>query len=95
MRDGVLRQLRAGVRLDDGPTAPARVRRLASDRLEITIPEGRKRQVRRMCEAVGYRVRRLERVRFGPLELGDLALGAHRRLRPDEIEALGRAAPGS
>ena len=69
-----------GVELEDGRTAPARVRRLAPDRLELTIHEGRKRQVRRMCDAVGHPVVRLTRVAFGPLGLGDLAPGAHRRL---------------
>ena len=62
-----LRALRAGVELEDGRTAPARVRRLAPDTLELTIHEGRKRQVKRMCEAVGHPVRSLTRVSFGPL----------------------------
>jgi 23S rRNA pseudouridine2605 synthase len=87
-----LRALGSGVELEDGPTAPARVRRLAPDRLELTIHEGRKRQVRRMCAAVGHPVRALERVRFGPLELGDLAPGAHRRLAAAEVERLRQAA---
>ena len=91
VRDTTLRQLRRGVTLDDGPTAPARVRRLAPDVIELTIHEGRKRQVKRMCEAVGHPVRRLERVAFGPLSLGDLALGTHRRLTGDELAALSRA----
>ena len=60
--------LRRGVVLDDGPTAPATVRRLRGDTIEITIHEGRKRQVKRMCEHVGHRVRSLERVAFGPLD---------------------------
>ena len=77
--------------LEDGPTAPAEARRLAPDTLELTIHEGRKRQVRRMCAAVGHPVRSLVRVRFGPLELGDLAPGAHRRLTGAEVERLGRA----
>jgi 23S rRNA pseudouridine2605 synthase len=83
-----LRSLRSGVRLEDGPTAPARVRRLASDVLEIVIHEGRNRQVRRMCEAVGHPVRSLQRVAFGPLTLGDLSAGAHRLLSDSEIRAL-------
>lgn len=86
--DAAVRRLRGGVELEDGPTAPARVRRLGPNTLEITIHEGRKRQVRRMCEAVGHRVRRLERVRFGSLALGDLAPGAHRRLSEAEVAAL-------
>jgi 23S rRNA pseudouridine2605 synthase len=91
VRDRTLRALRAGIDLEDGRTSPARVRRLAPDTLELTIHEGRKRQVKRMCEAVGHPVRRLSRVAFGPLELGDLAPGAHRRLTQTEIEALSRA----
>ena len=88
-----VRALRNGVQLEDGRTAPARVRRLGdrSEILELTIHEGRKRQVKRMCEAVGYRVRSLERVAFGPLVLGALAPGEHRRLSEAEIEALSRA----
>jgi 23S rRNA pseudouridine2605 synthase len=86
-----LRTLREGVELEDGVTAPARVRRLAPDALELTIHEGRKRQVRRMCAAVGHPVRALQRVRFGPLDLGDLAAGAHRRLTPAEVERLRQA----
>jgi 23S rRNA pseudouridine2605 synthase len=87
-----LRALRAGIRLDDGPTAPARVRRLDAHTLELTIHEGRKRQVRRMCEAVGHPVRELVRVRFGPLALGDLAPGRARRLTADELRALAATA---
>jgi 23S rRNA pseudouridine2605 synthase len=89
--DGVRRALRQGVELDDGPTAPARVRRLGgakSNLIEITIHEGRNRQVRRMCESLGRPVLALERVAFGPLRLDGLAPGAHRRLREGEIEAL-------
>src|SRR5919206_478890 len=86
-----LRTLREGVELDDGRTAPARVRAVRPDVLELTIREGRKRQVRRMCEAVGHPVIALRRVRFGPPELGDLALGAHRRLTAAEVERLRRA----
>jgi 23S rRNA pseudouridine2605 synthase len=92
VRDAALRRLRAGVELEDGRTAPARVRRLASDRIELVLHEGRKRQVRRMCEAVGHPVARLERVAFGPLALGDLAPGAHRRLTAAEVARLRAAA---
>jgi len=91
VREGALRALRDGVELDDGPTAPARVRRLRPDTIEITIHEGRKRQVRRMCEAVGHPVRALERVAFGPLKLGELATGRYRRLSDAEVAALTRA----
>jgi len=83
-----LRSLRQGVRLEDGLTAPARVRRVRGDLLELTIHEGRNRQVRRMCEAVGHRVLELQRVRFGPLALGDLGPGAHRRLGEAELARL-------
>jgi 23S rRNA pseudouridine2605 synthase len=88
LKEPALRALREGVELDDGPTAPARVRKLAADRLELTIHEGRKHQVKRMCEAVGHPVRELQRVAFGPLRLGGLEPGEHRRLTPAEIERL-------
>ncbi|MGI8865079.1 MAG: pseudouridine synthase [Solirubrobacteraceae bacterium] len=94
VRDKALRSLRAGVQLEDGLTAPARVRRLAADTIEITIHEGRNRQVKRMCEHVGYRVRHLERVQFGPLALGDLQPGAFRRLAEPELHALQEAGTG-
>lgn len=80
--------LRRGVALDDGPTAPAQVRRLGPDRLQITLREGRKRQVKRMCEHVGHRVRSLERIAFGPLTLGAMAPGTSRRLTADELRRL-------
>jgi 23S rRNA pseudouridine2605 synthase len=83
-----LRQLREGIVLEDGRTAPARVSQKRPGVLEITIHEGRKRQVRRMLDAVGHRAERLERVRFGPLTLGDLAPGASRKLSPAEVERL-------
>ena len=88
IRERALRSLREGIDLEEGRTAPARVRRVAADTLEITIHEGRKRQVRRMCEAVGHPVKRLERIRFGPLELGNLARGRWRKLTDAEVEAL-------
>ena len=93
VHERAVRALRDGVQLEDGLTAPARVRRLGDrgEILELTIHEGRKRQVKRMCEAVGHRVRSLERVAFGPLALGALAPGAHRRLSAAEVEALSRA----
>jgi 23S rRNA pseudouridine2605 synthase len=91
--DDDLKRLRDGIELDDGPTAPARVKRLGPE-LEIVIREGRKRQVRRMLEAIGHPVTELRRVAFGPLQLGDLAPGAARRLRREEVERLsGRSAP--
>jgi 23S rRNA pseudouridine2605 synthase len=93
--DDALLRLREGVRLNDGMTAPARVRRAGRGMLELTIHEGRNRQVRRMCEAVGHPVLELQRVAFGPLQLGALAAGAHRRLTDAEVELLrsGRAGP--
>jgi 23S rRNA pseudouridine2605 synthase len=83
-----LRALRAGVELEDGLTAPALVRRLGRDEIELTIHEGRNRQVRRMCAAVGHPVTALRRVAFGSLRLGDLGPGAHRRLSAAEVERL-------
>jgi 23S rRNA pseudouridine2605 synthase len=88
VEERVLRALSDGVELDDGRTAPARVRRVSADTIEITIHEGRKRQVKRMCEAVGHPVKRLERIRFGPLELGDLPRGRWRKLSDPEVDAL-------
>jgi 23S rRNA pseudouridine2605 synthase len=92
VREGALRALRAGVRLDDGVTAPASVRALGPDRLELVMHEGRKRQVRRMCSAVGHPVRALRRVAFGPVRLGSLREGEARRLEAAEVEALRTAA---
>jgi 23S rRNA pseudouridine2605 synthase len=89
-----LAALREGVELDDGRTAPARVRQVAPGVLEIALREGRKRQVRRMCEAVGHRVVELERVAFGPLGLRGLERGKSRRLKDAEVERLRRAARG-
>jgi len=85
-----LRALRDGVELEDGRTAPARVRSVAPGELEISLREGRKRQVRRMCRAVGHRVTELERIGFGPLKLGDLAAGQSRRLSAAEVERLSK-----
>ena len=83
-----LDRLRNGLRLDDGPTAPAEVERLGERELEITIREGRKRQVRRMAEAIGNEVEDLMRIRIGPLDLGDLRRGKARRLDRREVDAL-------
>jgi 23S rRNA pseudouridine2605 synthase len=83
-----LRRLAGGVVLDDGPTAPAEVRRLGERELEIVLREGRNRQVRRMAEAVGNEVAALRRVRFGPIELGDLPEGRARRLSDEELALL-------
>ncbi len=89
-----LAALREGVELEDGRTAPTRVRQPAPGILEITLREGRKRQVRRMAEAVGHRVVELERVAFGPLGLRGLESGQSRRLKPAEVERLRHAGRG-
>lgn len=90
--EGALERLRRGVPLEDGRTQPAIVERLRGveppTRVRLVIHEGRNRQVRRMFEAVGHEVFRLQRVRMGPLELGDLPLGAARELTPEEEDAL-------
>jgi len=88
INEPALRALREGVELEDGTTAPAKVRKLSSSHVELTIHEGRKRQVKRMLEAVGHPVQQLERVAFGPLRLGALDPGEHRELTPAEIEHL-------
>jgi 23S rRNA pseudouridine2605 synthase len=88
-------QLAAGVRLEEGVTAPAEVRIVRRGEgktwLEITLGEGRKREVRRMCDQVGYPVEKLSRIRLGPLALGQLAPGHHRMLTQREIRQLRRA----
>jgi 23S rRNA pseudouridine2605 synthase len=90
-----LQALRQGIELEDGKTSPAQVRPIQSvpaprgtTWLRITLREGRKRQVRRMCAAVGHPVQKLIRVRMGPLCLGDLRSGASRRLTRQEIKSL-------
>lgn len=89
---GALRLLRQGVELDDGPTAPAAVSVVAPGVLRLIIHEGRNRQVRRMCEAVGHPVQRLVRSRIGPIVDRKLAPGRFRTLSGDEVLALQRAA---
>jgi 23S rRNA pseudouridine2605 synthase len=83
-----LRRLRRGVELEDGLTAPAGVRRVSPRVLEVTIAEGRNRQVRRMIEAVGNEVVELARIRYGSIELGKLPEGKARRLRRPEVQRL-------
>lgn len=89
------RALARGIDLDDGPTAPAEVRILERGArgsvVELVLTEGRNRQARRMLEAVGHPVRRLVRTAIGPLKLGRLKPGAHRRLNPSEVAELYRA----
>jgi 23S rRNA pseudouridine2605 synthase len=89
---GSLRKLRQGVELEDGKTAPARVTAIEPNVVRITIHEGRNRQVRRMCEAVGHPVVRLVRTRIGPIADRGLAPGEWRELATDEVRALERAA---
>jgi 23S rRNA pseudouridine2605 synthase len=86
--DRDLRRLSEGVELEDGPTGPADVRRLGKNEIEVTLREGRNRQVRRMLEAVGNEVVGLQRVKFGPLSLDDLQPGSARRLSGAEISEL-------
>jgi 23S rRNA pseudouridine2605 synthase len=94
---GELARWRRGVMLEDGPATPAAVELLRdladSTLLRLTFTEGRKHEVKRYCEALGHPVRRLRRVAFGPITLGDLPRGAHRALTPRELAAL-RAAAG-
>jgi len=87
-RERELARLREGVELEDGPTAPAQVRKLGDREIEIVIREGRNRQVRRMVEAVDNRVVALRRIGFGPLRLGELAEGRARRLSEAEVKRL-------
>jgi 23S rRNA pseudouridine2605 synthase len=91
---GVVRRLREGVELHDGITAPAKVAVLGEHLLRITIHEGRNRQIRRMCEAVGTPVVRLVRTRIGPLTDRTLKPGEWRPLTQDEVRALERATVG-
>ena len=88
---GALRRLRDGVELEDGITAPAQVSLLEPSLLRLIIHEGRNRQVRRMCEAVGHPVVRLVRTRIGPLRDHHLAPGEWRQLTMDEVRALERS----
>jgi pseudouridine synthase len=96
VKPAVVSELAAGVTLDDGPTQPAKVRLVSKGkgrtRLEVCLREGRKRQIRRMFALFGHSVVRLRRVRFGPVELGELAAGSWRVLEAPEIAALRVAA---
>jgi len=89
---GAVRALREGVALEDGPTRPAKVSLVAPAALRIVIHEGRNRQVRRMCDAVGHPVLRLVRTRIGPLADRQLRPGSWRELDADEVRQLSRAA---
>jgi 23S rRNA pseudouridine2605 synthase len=94
VRPGALRRLREGVELDDGTTAPARVTQPSPGVLRIVIHEGRNRQVRRMCDAVGHPVVRLVRTRIGPLRDASLTPGSYRVLDDGEVRALIETAAG-
>ncbi len=93
LTDADLQRLRDGIDLDDGPTRPATVERLPDTaghpQFEVTITEGRNRQVRRMVETLGARVLTLVRVRIGHLEIGSLPIGAWRHLTSEEVRAFG------
>ena len=88
---GALRQLREGVELDDGMTAPAKVSQVGPGAVRIVLHEGRNRQVRRMCDAVGHPVLRLVRVRIGPLSDRKLAPGEWREMTQAEVRKMERA----
>ncbi|MGA0123074.1 MAG: pseudouridine synthase, partial [Gaiellales bacterium] len=93
-----VRRLERGVELDDGRTRPAEARvlrtRSGGAEIELVLKEGRNRQVRRMCAAVGHPVLELERTAYGPLKLGRLAVGGVRELTPPELAALRAATSG-
>jgi 23S rRNA pseudouridine2605 synthase len=88
--DAALVQLRRGVQLDDGPARARTVRRKGGNRVVLTLQEGRKREVRRMFSELGYEVKRLRRVRYGPIRLGELQPGEWRALDAGELAALSR-----
>jgi 23S rRNA pseudouridine2605 synthase len=94
LTDEQLDQLRAGVALNDGPTQPAQVKRVRDSAkysfIEITIQEGRNRQVRRMIEAIGSRVLKLVRIQIGALRIGDLPIGRYRELTGSEVAMLAK-----
>ena len=86
--EAALQRLREGLELDDGPTAPARARRLGRGRVELVLHEGRKHQVKRMLAAVGHPVERLHRSAYAGVTLEGLEPGACRELEPSEVERL-------
>jgi pseudouridine synthase len=92
LNDEQIAQLQGGIELTDGPTRPAEVKRLRSSAkrtfLEMTITEGRNRQVRRMIDAVGSKALKLVRTAIGPIRIGDLQIGKWRRLTEAEVRAL-------
>jgi 23S rRNA pseudouridine2605 synthase len=86
--DAQIEQLAAGVDLEDGPTAPAKARRITKNVVELTIHEGRNRQVKRMMEAIGHRVTRLHRSHYAGLSADDVEPGSWRELEPSEVQRL-------
>ncbi len=94
LEDKDIQKLERGIKLEDGITAPSKVRKIRKTQvnswIEITIHEGRKRQIRRMLEKTGHPVLRLKRVRINGLELGELPVGAYRYLTPEEVKKLKR-----
>jgi 23S rRNA pseudouridine2605 synthase len=86
--DEILNKLSNGINLEDGRTAPAKAVKLAENKIELTIHEGRNRQVRRMLEAVGLPVKKLHRSKYGPLDLEGLKPGRWRELTNEEVEQL-------
>ncbi|HEY1760477.1 MAG TPA: pseudouridine synthase [Bryobacteraceae bacterium] len=92
LSDDQLQRLRDGIELQDGPTRPAELKRIRDSArftfFEITLTEGRNRQVRRMVEALGAKVLKLVRTQIGELEIGGLEIGKHRTLRPEEVRSL-------
>ena len=88
LTDEQLDQLRGGIVLSDGPTRAAVVRRVSDEQIEITIEEGRNRQVRRMVEALGSKVVELVRTAIGPITVGELKVGTYRKLTPHEVKQL-------
>lgn len=93
--DDALQQLRRGVQLDDGRARAHTARRRGGNRVLLTLREGRKREVRRMFSELGYSVKRLRRVRYGPIRLHDMAPGEWRALEPREVSALHRVTRSS
>ncbi|MBI4843534.1 MAG: rRNA pseudouridine synthase [Nitrospirae bacterium] len=99
LEDKKLQKLRKGIRLDDGMTAPAKAKTVrkaeANSWVELTIFEGRKRQIRRMMERLGHDVIKLKRTRIACIDLGELPKGAFRYLTPDEVSKLKKEVVGS
>ena len=92
LEDDEIEKLRKGIRLEDGVTAPAKVKRIRKTEhnswLEITLHEGKKRQIRRMLDKVGHPVLKLKRIRINGIELGNLESGKYRYLMPDEVDKI-------